>query len=110
MSRSAKLVLLIPVAIVVVALSIANRQHVTFSIDPFGDPDPALSVSLPLYWLLFAAIAIGVLTGGSAAWLRQRRWRRAARHDHAEIERLRRETGHQPEANAHLTGGNRSAA
>ncbi len=91
MKRAIKLILLIPVVVLLVALSVANRGQVTFSIDPFGGDDPALSFDIPLYWLLFAAAAIGVLIGGVATWIGQSKWRRAARQDHAEIERLKRD-------------------
>ncbi len=91
MKRAIKLLLLIPVVVVVVALSVANRHSVTFSIDPFGGNDPTFSYSIPLYWLLFAALAVGVVIGGVAAWAGQSKWRRAARHEHAEIERIKRE-------------------
>ncbi|MGD9737787.1 MAG: LapA family protein [Bauldia sp.] len=90
MKRALKLLLLLPIVIVVVALSVANRHTVLFSVDPFAETDPALSVNVPLFWLLFGALAIGVLLGGVAAWLRQGKWRRAARHDHAELERMKR--------------------
>lgn len=91
MKRAVQLVILIPIAIVVIALSVANRHEVVFSVDPFNAEDPAFAFELPLYWLLFAAAAIGVILGGVATWMRQGRWRRAARRDHAEMERLRRD-------------------
>jgi hypothetical protein len=90
MKRALRFVLLLPIIAVAVALSIANRHDVLFSLDPFAEADPTLSVTVPLYWLLFGAVATGVLVGGVAAWLRQSRWRKAARRDHAEIERMRR--------------------
>jgi uncharacterized membrane protein YciS (DUF1049 family) len=90
MKRALKFVLLLPIIVIAVALSIANRHDVMFSLDPFAETDPTLSVTVPLYWLLFGAVALGVLIGGVAAWLRQGRWRKAARREHAEIERLRR--------------------
>ena len=94
MKRVVQLVVIIPIAIIIIGLSVANRHDVVVSIDPFDADDPALSYELPLYWLLFGVAAIGVLLGGMATWLRQGRWRRAARHDHAEMERLRREREH----------------
>lgn len=91
MKRALQLIIFVPIAIVVIAVSVANRHDVVFSLDPFDTTDPALSFELPLFWLLFAAAAIGLLLGGAATWIRQSRWRRAARHEHAEVERLRRE-------------------
>ena len=79
MKRAIKLTLLIPVVAIIVALSVANRGPVEFSLDPFNGEDPALSASIPLYWLLFGAAALGVLIGGTATWLGQSKWRRTAR-------------------------------
>jgi uncharacterized integral membrane protein len=90
MKRAAKLLLLIPIIIIAVAIAVANRHRVTFSLDPFAEADPALSIDLPLFWLLFGALAIGVILGGLATWLRQGKWRKAARRDHAELERAKR--------------------
>ncbi len=91
MGRAARLLLIIPVAIVVVLVAIANRHDVVFSVDPLGEASAGLSVELPLYWILFAVLALGIVIGGVAAWVGQSKWRRMARHDHAEAERLRRE-------------------
>lgn len=95
MKRAFRLLLLVPVVVVIVALSVANRGSVIFSIDPFGGDDPAFSFSVPLYWLLFAAAGVGVLIGGIATWAKQSKWRRAARLEHAEMERIKREREHE---------------
>ena len=44
-----------------------------------------------MFVLLFAALAIGVVIGGVAAWLGQSKWRFAARLERSNIARLRRE-------------------
>lgn len=90
MRRFVWLFVLIPLAIVLVVLSVANRQAVTLSLDPFGVA-PGLSMSAPFFVFLFAAVALGILVGGVAAWLRQGHWRREARRERAEVERVRRE-------------------
>ncbi|MGV8839584.1 MAG: LapA family protein [Bauldia sp.] len=90
MKRALRFLLLLPIVIIAVALSIANRHEVLFSLDPFAEGAPAVSVTVPLYWLLFGAVALGVVFGGVAAWLRQGRWRKAYRRDHAEVERMRK--------------------
>ena len=91
MRRFVFLVVVVPLAVVAVVLSVANRQAVTFSVDPFGLTASALSLTAPLFVVLFAAIAVGVLVGGIATWLGQGRWRRLARLHRAEADSLRRE-------------------
>ena len=87
MRRFLFIVILVPLAIVMVILSVANRGVVTFSLDPFGGN--ALSLTGPLFVLLFVALLLGVVIGGIAAWLRQSRWRQAARVARAEVARLK---------------------
>ena len=91
-------VVLIPLAILIVALAVANRELVAVSFDPFSRTEPAFVLRVPLYALVFLLVIAGVIIGGVAAWLRQSRWRRAARVRDAdlrtardEIDRLRRE-------------------
>lgn len=84
-------VILVPVAVVIVALAVANRQAVTVSYDPLGGSDSALAVSLPLFLVILLSLIAGVILGGFAAWLRQSKWRKAARQREHEAERLRRE-------------------
>jgi hypothetical protein len=91
MLRFLKALILLPVAVAVVLLAVANRGPVTFSLDPFADGVPALAVVLPLYALLFAAVALGVVIGGIAAWSVQGKHRRARRSQGRELDRLRSE-------------------
>jgi uncharacterized integral membrane protein len=92
--------ILVPFAIVVISLAVANRQSVIVSFDPFDPAHPAVTRALPLYLLMLMLLIGGVLLGGSAAWLRQGKWRRAARLADAqarelrgEVDRLRRRLG-----------------
>jgi len=89
MRRFVYLFVLLPIAIVVVALSVANRGWVTFSLDPIGPAAPGWSLSAPLFVFLFAAVALGIVIGGIGAWIRQGRWRHAARQERAAADRLR---------------------
>ena len=79
--------ILLPLAIIVVSLAVANRENVTLSFDPFDPGHPALTRALPLYLLMLMLLIGGVFVGGIAAWLTQGKWRRAARladaHDFA---------------------------
>ena len=92
--------ILVPLAIVVIALAVANRQTVVVSFDPFDQAHPAFARPLPLYALMLVLVIGGVVVGGVAAWLRQGKWRRAARLAHgqarelrAEVDRLKRRMG-----------------
>jgi len=107
--RAMRLLVALPVAVVLITLAVANRHAVRLILDPFRPDDPVVSLVLPFYAYLFAALIIGVLTGGSAAWLAQSRWRRAARRRateavrwQAEADRLTRERDRQLSAAAPL--------
>ena len=90
-------VILVPLAVIIIAIAVANRQIVTVSLDPFSAEHPAASLTLPLFALVIVLLILGVLIGGIAAWLRQSKWRRTARRLereiadlHIEIEALKR--------------------
>jgi uncharacterized integral membrane protein len=84
-------VIVVPLAIVIVAFALANRQAVTVSFDPFSAASPAYAASLPLFVLIFILVIVGVLIGGIAAWLRQASWRRTARRLDADVRALHQE-------------------
>ena len=82
-------VILVPLAIVIVAFAVANRQPITVSFDPFAAADPAASVTLPLFVTIMVALIAGVVIGGAASWLRQGKWRGAARRFERDLQKLR---------------------
>jgi len=84
-------VIVVPLAIVIVAFAMANRQAVTVSFDPFSSTTPAYAASLPLFVLIFVLVILGVVIGGIAAWLRQASWRRTARRLDADVHALHQE-------------------
>ena len=84
-------IVLIPLAAVLVAFAVANRQTVTVSFDPFDPSQPAYAASLPLFILILVILVFGVLLGGTAVWLRQKRWAWAARRAEKENRELRLE-------------------
>lgn len=96
--RIAWILIAFPAAVLLVTLAIANRHSVQLVLDPFRPDAPAVSLVLPFYAYLFAALVVGVFLGGAAMWITQRHWRRNARvktHEarrwHAEADRLTRE-------------------
>ncbi|MGH2341243.1 lipopolysaccharide assembly protein LapA domain-containing protein [Segnochrobactraceae bacterium EtOH-i3] len=90
MLRFLEALILIPIAVVLVLLAVANREPVLISLDPFSPQNPMVVLQIPLYWLVFATFAAGVVIGGVFVWLRQGRYRRSARRERAEARRLRR--------------------
>ncbi|MBF9233197.1 lipopolysaccharide assembly protein LapA domain-containing protein [Microvirga alba] len=91
MIRFLKALVLLPVAILIVLLAVANRGVVTLSLDPFSQDAPEFAVQVPLFAVIFAAVAIGVLIGGTATWIAQGKHRRARRQFKREVSRLRDE-------------------
>jgi hypothetical protein len=83
--------ILVPLAVVCISFAVANRQSVIISFDPFDRSDPALSFSVPLFALILVLVIGGVIVGGAAAWLRQRKWRWRARIAEAQARELRAE-------------------
>ena len=83
--------ILIPLAVVIVAFAIANRQIVTVSLDPFSSEHPATSLNLPLFVLVIGLLIAGVVIGGAASWLRHGQLRRTARRFERDIRELRSE-------------------
>lgn len=86
-----KALILVPVALVIVLFSVANRAPVRVSFDPISRDAPVLAFDLPLFAVVLAAIAVGVLIGGLASWLAQGKHRKAARRNRREAEALRSE-------------------
>ena len=69
----------LPVSVAIVALAVANRRPVTLSLDPFSPDTPVISVTVPLFAVIFGALILGLVIGGLVTWARQGRYRRAAR-------------------------------
>jgi uncharacterized integral membrane protein len=86
--RIVSILIFVPLAIILVALAVANRSAVAFTIDAFNPGSASLTWQVPLFALLFIALACGLLIGSFATWLAQGRHRRAARQGKAEAERL----------------------
>jgi uncharacterized integral membrane protein len=84
-------IIVVPLAIVIVAFALANRQTVTVSFDPFSSAAPAYAATLPLFAVILLVLIIGVLVGGCAAWLRQGKYRRNTRRLEGEMRALHTE-------------------
>jgi uncharacterized integral membrane protein len=85
------LIVMVPIAIVVIALSVANRNVVPLTFDPFTPGNPLLTISAPLFMYLFASLLAGLIIGSLITWLAQSKHRKAARQAAADVAMLRRE-------------------
>nr|WP_210269898.1 LapA family protein [Hyphomicrobium methylovorum] len=99
MRRIVALFIAFPLGAILVAIAVANRQPTNLILDPFRPENPALSIELPFYIYLLSALVVGVILGGTAAWMGQSRWRKTARTQgrraarwQAEADRLARES------------------
>src|SRR5690606_23441850 len=88
-NRFALVIVFVPLAIVLIALAVANRGPVAFTVDPFNPGNPALTYTLPFFVFLFAALAFGMIIGSLATWFRQGRYRKLARQRAIEAESLK---------------------
>lgn len=88
-NRILLIVVFVPLAVILIALAVANRAPVAFTVDPFNPGNPALTLTLPLFIYLFLALAVGMIVGSFATWFRQGRYRKLARQRGMEAESLR---------------------
>ena len=96
--RVVLVIVVVPLAIIFIALAVANRASTPLTVDPFNPGNPALTIELPLFVYLLLALILGLVIGSLATWLRQGHYRRLARQRALEAEQLRR-------ASAPETGG-----
>lgn len=91
MKRMLWWLLVVPFGAVLVALAVANRRLVTLSLDPFRPDAPLLGFELPLFFVIFASLIVGIIIGGSVVWFKQGRFRRACRIAEGDAARWRTE-------------------
>ncbi len=74
----------LPVAIILILLSVANRHPVRFGLDPFNPAEPIFSYTMPFFAHLFLAVFVGMIIGSLATWFKQGKYRKTARMEHTE--------------------------
>lgn len=94
--RFLRLLFLASLAIILIAVALANRQIVTLSAFPanFGQYlGGQWTIDLPLFLVIFVTFALGMLAGLLWEYLREAHIRREARQRSAEVARLESEVG-----------------
>lgn len=81
LSKLMNLVILIPLAVVLIILSVANRHGVTLAFNPFRPEDQVLSITAPFFVFIFLAVILGVIIGSLATWFTQGKYRKRARSE-----------------------------
>jgi Lipopolysaccharide assembly protein A domain len=81
----------LPLAVVLIALAVVNRKPALLVLDPLGGTEPGLSLEAPLFLFLLGAFAVGLVVGGVATWLGQGKWRRLAREETRQARDWRRQ-------------------
>ena len=79
-------ILTVPLIVVAAIFAIANREPITLDLWPFE-----ASPQLPLFVILLACLAFGLVVGGLAAWLSAAPTRRRARQARRRVAELERE-------------------
>ncbi|MGL5448501.1 MAG: LapA family protein [Rhabdaerophilum sp.] len=91
MLRVLKLLLIIPIAVALVLLAVANRQVVTLVLDPLHRGPDAMSITMPLFVIALITLLVGVVLGYVAAWFAQGKYRRSSRQLQRECDKLQTE-------------------
>lgn len=97
MLRYIRYLVLVAIALVLVVVALANRGAVTVNTLPDGIaaiPGMDLmsySFQLPMFLVIFASIAAGVLIGYVLEWVREHKHRVAMRSEHREVVKLKGE-------------------
>ena len=89
LNRLVIVLILVPLAVLLIAFAVANRTIVPTTFDPFNPGNPGLTVEWPLFVVLFIALALGLVVGGTATWIGQGRYRKLARQRSIEAEALK---------------------
>lgn len=95
MLRVIKYIVLVVIALGLVVLALANRQPVTLNLLPADIAAWAgvnfAPIDLPLFLVIFGGVALGLLMGRIAEWLREYRFRKDAKVQRRARTKLERE-------------------
>jgi uncharacterized integral membrane protein len=72
--------ILVPISVILIIFALANRQMIKLNFDPTSSLNPLISsIELPLYFIIYSMLFLGILLGGVAVWFTQGRYRKQCR-------------------------------
>lgn len=87
-----RIIVFVPLGLVFLFFAVANRSAVKIFLDPFPGPEAASpAFEAPLYLVVLASLALGVVAGSLSSWLAHGRYRRAAKVARADAKKARSE-------------------
>jgi hypothetical protein len=86
-----RIIVLVPLGLIFLYFALANRGPVTIFLDPFSHGEGGPSFAAPVYLVVLASIALGVVGGGVSSWVAHGRYRRAAKAARADAKKARTE-------------------
>lgn len=98
--------LLLPFCLVLIVFALSNRQLVVVNFNPLAPVESleAPGFGVPLFFVIYAVLLIGVLLGGVATWFAQghhridkRRFRRESERLRTDLDAVRRSTAPIPD-------------
>jgi uncharacterized integral membrane protein len=82
----------VPIAVIIIAFAVANRQPTTISFYPLA------TTEMPLWALFFMGLFLGMIAGWIACWVAQGKWRRSAKEARRELVRLQASQAAEPKS------------
>jgi len=71
--------IIVPLAVLLVAFIIANREMMSVRLNPFVDDGQGFEARAPAFVFLFVFLGLGVVVGSIATWIGQHKYRKKAR-------------------------------
>jgi uncharacterized integral membrane protein len=86
-----RIIVFVPLGLILLFFAMANRGAVRIGLDPFASGESAPSFEAPLFLVVLASAAVGVVAGSLSSWVSNRRYRREAREARNDAKKARAE-------------------
>jgi uncharacterized integral membrane protein len=86
-----RIIVFVPLGLLLLFFAMANRGSVKIGLDPFATGDSGPSIDAPLFLVVLASAAVGVVAGSLSSWISGRRYRREAREARNDAKKARAE-------------------